>query len=761
MKTVNAKRAADFENEMREQTRVDRARAHNKQVALDLAAAGIPVFVANPENKASLVKAFNRRDTDIPSEEAETLRREFYDKHKFNPLHIGATTDRPTVRRMFREKPDALPAISTGPAGLLVVDNDVKERNGISRNGVELFDAFCEQHGGLPEGVIAVESQGKGRHLYFANEGDHGCSAGRLKADCETDVKAIGGFVIAPSAIRIHDGRRYGDRSNLDALIAAFKGGRLPPIPEFVRKAIGDKSAANSSVSEKDVQALADDLRQTGLPDGAALLDPVLDGVDWGKLVSRYDGLRQAIDDGDRSDTRYHLARALKRERPGTTSAEFAAIVLERPDECGAFVEDDKPTQGEFNWRNLARDFSRAEAVPGSDGSAFDVVEDDDAPEMDEAKGERAKDHVNLVDLLAEPETYTQWVVKHFIAFNTTIIAAGLWGSGKTAVYLDIALHIAHGLPWRGRKVEKGVVLYLALENPHDVQSRIRAWCRRNDGVRFEESFVLYRGNCSLFDAQNKSTKDERRIIKLANSTAERLNVPVAMIVIDTVSQAILPGSDREHGSLFVKSMQRIADATGANVTALHHPTKAGDQVRGDGAFQGNTDGVVLLSRDVRTGLGTIQASPQKFRVGDPRKAKFGYRLEPVSVGEDADGEDREIIVAVEAATPSSWDVEEPNDAQDVPPPPDTPSERHSAILRVIRERVDAIASNTDDRSDEIELPARDVMMLWNVDRKRSGLSEISDPAICSRLLAKLVDSESLVRVGTNRRSAAYKLPPE
>ncbi|MGY4501998.1 hypothetical protein ACVWYH_005955 [Bradyrhizobium sp. GM24.11] len=170
MRALNAKRMPDLANEMREQARIDHVRAHNKQVALDLAAVGIPVFVANPENKASLVKAFTRKDTDIPKGEAEVLRREFYDKHGFVDLHIGATTDKSVIRRMFREKPDSLPAISCGPAGLLVVDNDIKERNGDMRNGVELFDAFCEANGGLPDGVIAVQPH----YAYMAYLRHHG-----------------------------------------------------------------------------------------------------------------------------------------------------------------------------------------------------------------------------------------------------------------------------------------------------------------------------------------------------------------------------------------------------------------------------------------------------------------------------------------------------------------------------------------------------------------------------------------------------------
>ncbi|MDI4236806.1 AAA family ATPase [Bradyrhizobium sp. Arg237L] len=804
------------EQAVREQARIDKTRELNKQVALDLIAAGIPVFLTNPETKRPYPTMHNRLDSEIPEAEKEASRRAFYDKHRFHTLHVGATLDRKEVRRMFREKPDALAAISCGPAGLIVVDNDIKPRNGVLRNGVELFDSFCEPHGGIPERAVIVPSRNKGRHIYFKNDEERGCSAGRLKRDCESDVKGVGGYVIAPASVRIHDGRAYGTRENLDALISAYKQNALIPVPSFISDAIGAKSEHESNTtSERDVQDGIASLRVADLPDGDDLLDPSKGGFDIEEIAGRYPKLRAALDDATRSDIRFNLAVALKTERPSLTVEEFAAILIAR-DDVGDFVEDEKPSPdgGEYNWRNIVRDFKRAAPSVKPDdkgpstGVKFGNVEGiEEAEERAESEAALSKldvltkhleaaianadlegdellvdaleeqlrnvqkqaakvakggriDYVNLPDLLAEPETYTQWVVKHFVAFNTTIIAAGRWGTGKTAVYLDIALHIAHGMPWRDRKVEKGIVVYAALENPKDVQSRIRAWCKRNmpEG-QFEPSFVLYRGDCSLFDPRDKATEQEKSIIKLANDTAKKLGLPVAMVVIDTVAQAILPGNDREHGSLFVRSMQRIANATGANVTALHHPTKAGDEVRGDGAFQGNTDGVVLLARDTSTGVGTIKASAQKFRVGDPRKVNFGYKLHPVVVGKDEEGEDRTVIIAIESAVGGAMGlVTEGDDTDTDVPMPDNPSDRVEATLRVIRDKVTRILDEGGGTIGEIRLTRRDIHKALNIDRERWGLKPITEESAVSRMLAVLVERGDLVREGENRRSMAYRL---
>jgi hypothetical protein len=41
-------------------------------------------------------------------------------------------------------------------------------------------------------------------------------------------------------------------------------------------------------------------------------------------------------------------------------------------------------------------------------------------------------------------------------------------------------MHIAMGWPYRGRPVQQGSVLYLALEGQERTQDRFEAWCRRH-----------------------------------------------------------------------------------------------------------------------------------------------------------------------------------------------------------------------------------------------------------------------------------------
>jgi hypothetical protein len=759
----------------------------NKVNALALAKIGVAVFPSS--GKVPLVPAYHTLDASFTPEQRAAEIESYQEDHDGKePKFVGCTTSVETIKAMWRAFPDAVPSIACGPSKLVVLDADTKN------NGPELIGALFAEHGGVPEGTFISTTRSGGQHFVFSDpDSTFTNTEGMLGKKFGCNVRGRRGQFVAPGSIR-EDGKSYGTRADLAAFCRAVASKKLPTLPPYIVELIGASSSDHEQVAPSKEREIVAHLQDSDWPEFEDIFDATLGKYDLDKLRTEDDAFAKLHDapSSDCSNNRFLAARALMRQWPNMKPEELA-IFFERWDGSGTLTEE-KPKAGEYDLRQIAREWLKNQGLSKpSSGDAFGVVDEPNEQEayianggtvegwekweqrLAEQRAERERraqrapkasetklDHVNLVDLLVEPEDYTSWIVKNVLATQTTMIVAGLWGAGKTAVMVDMALHIAHGMSWRGQRVQRGVVLYAALENPKDVKSRVRAWCKAHPDVDFDPCFVTYTGQCTLFDQNNKPTQGEKRLISLANKAAKAQNIPVALVIIDTVSQAIIPGSDREHGSLFVASMQRIADATGACVTALHHPTKAGDEVRGDGAFQGNVDGILLLKRDLKTGLGSIKASSQKFRVGDPRKVNFGYRLTPVVVGKDEDGEDRTVVIATEAAA-DSWQVDEEGDdgdeGQNVPPPPDTPGDRPAALLRVIRERVELIASNTGDAFDEISLQAGEALRLWNAERKRSGLTEITDPAICSRLLTKLVDGEELVRVGENRRSMAYRLP--
>lgn len=639
-------------------TAEDRARrAINYQNAIQLAKAGVAIFPTM--DKVPMVRAFNRLDDEIPPAEKVAIRKDALEKHRAAPVHIGATRRLSSVKKLWHKFPDATPSIAPGPNGLIVIDPDQKN------NGPAKFAEFCQTNGGLPDSAVCIPTRDGGQHWYFKNAEGLGNSAGTLKA-LGCDVKGVGGQVVAPGSIR-EDGKTYGSKDDLLRFLRAFTSKSLPELPDFVRAAIGS-SIANVADNDDAVKAAVERLGTETWPDFSDVFDPTIGKYDLQALAldNREFAELYAAPSLDRSDNRFKVARHLLREWPDMPVEDLAAFLVEW-DGAGEFV-DGTAAQGEFNSRSIAREWVKNQGLSKpSNGDAFGAVDDDEPADASDANKPDRQKVLFFEDIRTGELKPLVWIVKNFLAKHTTYITAGTWGTGKTAVIMDVALHAACGLEWQGCRVQKAAVIYVALENPFDVERRVRAWSSSMEaaGQTIDDAaFVLHRGPCCLYDPNDKGTRDERALIKLAAETESRYGVAVGLIVIDTVSQALLPGNDRDHAALFVKSIQRIADQTGAAVMALHHPTKAGDPVRGGGEFQGNTDCVMIVERD-KSGRGVLRAT-SKFRIGDPNKARFGYRLRPYVIGKDEDGDDITVVLAVaDKSHPTLAAVEDEDD--DIP----------------------------------------------------------------------------------------------
>lgn len=348
----------------RDDVKNDRACKHNKELAVKLAKAGIPVFLCKAD-KTPMPIAWEDLDTAISAEVREAKRRKFVDKNGFEPLHVGCTLNTKLIREWFSKHPTAMPAISCGPAGVLVVDNDVKDRKGVLRNGVEMFNEFCAEHGGMPKGVVEINTQGGGRHCYFAADETNPlqCSPGALKKECESDVKGAKGFVVAPSAVRAHDGKRYGSDADCDAFVKAYTARKLVPVPQFIRDAIGTKPA--SAAVRVTAGQLAQPLKaldENDWPDYAETFgEPALGArYDLEELRREDPEFASVVEDsdGNRSDFRWKSARRLLQKWPDMTVEELAVYYAEHADDAGELTGDGKGS-GYYSHTDIAKEWTK------------------------------------------------------------------------------------------------------------------------------------------------------------------------------------------------------------------------------------------------------------------------------------------------------------------------------------------------------------------------------------------------------------------
>ena len=200
-------------------------------------------------------------------------------------------------------------------------------------------------------------------------------------------------------------------------------------------------------------------------------------------------------------------------------------------------------------------------------------------------------------------------------------------GAGKSFITLDIACHVAAGLPWYGLEVEQGIVVYIAAESPKSIERRIWAWKRKHQVEHLpvlvvQSSVDLLNGDADALAALLERVKREPGRI--------------ALVAVDTLARAMTGNENSpEDMGKFVASCDRLREAGECHVIVVHHCGKdMARGARGHSCLRAATDveGEVTKGGDGRRVL-TIK----KNRDGE-EGAAYAFRLEAVELGENDKG---------------------------------------------------------------------------------------------------------------------------
>lgn len=190
------------------------------------------------------------------------------------------------------------------------------------------------------------------------------------------------------------------------------------------------------------------------------------------------------------------------------------------------------------------------------------------------------------LDELPDPE----WLVEGMLPANGLLEMFGAPGHGKTFVALDIALHVASGREWAGRKVKQGTVVYVAAEGSAGLKKRRRAWKEARRVSNIESIRYL------PYAVQLNSASQVAELL----GALKELPRPLVLVVIDTLARSMV-GSDEnltKDVGLVVDACDRIRRETGAAVMLIHHTGRA-DKThgRGSSALDGAADTIMALEK--------------------------------------------------------------------------------------------------------------------------------------------------------------------
>ena len=166
----------------------------------------------------------------------------------------------------------------------------------------------------------------------------------------------------------------------------------------------------------------------------------------------------------------------------------------------------------------------------------------------------------------------------------------GAPGTGKSFLAIDIALSVAHGVPWQGQEVKPGPVLYIAGEGIGGFGKRWKSW-ENHHGVKDEPDLYL------LPTAVN--FREEEDIARLV-ATIEDIGQRFSLVIVDTVARAIAGAEENSSTDmgLFVAACDEIKALTGGALLAVHHAGKDSSRgARGSTALLGAVDTSLMVGK--------------------------------------------------------------------------------------------------------------------------------------------------------------------
>ena len=212
------------------------------------------------------------------------------------------------------------------------------------------------------------------------------------------------------------------------------------------------------------------------------------------------------------------------------------------------------------------------------------------------------------------------------------VVVYGESNAGKTFFVTDLALHVAAGVAWNDRRVEQGGVVYCVLEGGAGFRNRVAAWRDRTGHKNIP--FAAIPVSLNLLDPD----ADTPKLIAAIQTAAQKIDMPVKLVVIDTFSRAMAGGNENapDDMGLMVRNMDAIRAATGCCLLFVHHSGK--DAAKG-------ARGHSLLRAAIDTEIEVVAADgePKKATIVKQREMKkgdvFGFDLKVVELGVNRYGE--------------------------------------------------------------------------------------------------------------------------
>lgn len=266
-------------------------------------------------------------------------------------------------------------------------------------------------------------------------------------------------------------------------------------------------------------------------------------------------------------------------------------------------------------------------------------------------------------------ETFTsagreyEWLVKGVIPAREAVLIYGAPQTGKSFETQNLAMHVARGLDFQGRRTKKAGVVYCAFEGGKGFRARQIAYAIHNQiGAEDDVDMVVLTRRADLFGDDT----DINALIEEIRHWGDTFSTPLGLVVLDTWSAAT-PGADENAAkdvSRIRQRVMRIVTELNTAVIVVHHKPASGGRPRGHGSLTGDFETTIDIDWVTESGLrADIPRGPQNavrdqdkrpLRTAIVTKQREGeqglswkFVLRQVKISTDADGDPITSCVSV------------------------------------------------------------------------------------------------------------------
>ena len=184
------------------------------------------------------------------------------------------------------------------------------------------------------------------------------------------------------------------------------------------------------------------------------------------------------------------------------------------------------------------------------------------------------------------------WQVDDLIQAQSLAGVYGSEGVGKSFLCLDIAFCIGLGIPFHGRKVAQGNVIYIYAEGVPGAKIRSEAW-KQEHGLKPDDS-----GNVWFIPTSVDPTDRRGRGLKELLETIKATVPDVDLVIIDTLARCFGGGNenDTQDMNTFSNRCDGIRKELEATSLVVHHKGWEEKRERGNRAFRANFDTMIEMS---------------------------------------------------------------------------------------------------------------------------------------------------------------------